>query len=109
VFLGLVGGLALALTIGLLLSVPRRLLELVREEREARHEAQEGADAARALAHVRDAVLLLDAEGAVRYANPAANSLLANADVGGCSRTSGTATSQWRGLVRCPWTAGSGG
>jgi signal transduction histidine kinase len=83
VFLGIIGALALALTIGLLLSVPRRLLGLVREEREAREEAQEGADAARALAHVRDAVLLVDGDGAARYANPAANSLLAGADVGG--------------------------
>jgi len=83
VFLGIIGALALALTIGLLLSVPRRLLGLVREERDARQEAQEGADAARALAHVRDAVLLLDADGAVRYANPAANSLLAGVEIGG--------------------------
>jgi signal transduction histidine kinase len=80
-FLGIVGAIALALTIGLLLFVPRRLLGLVREEREARHEAQEGADAARALAHVRDAVLLLDRYGALRYANPAARTLLADADV----------------------------
>jgi methyl-accepting chemotaxis protein len=70
VFLGIIGALALALTIGLLLSVPRRLLGLVREEREARQEAQEGADAARALAHVRDAVLLLDGDGAVRSPVP---------------------------------------
>jgi signal transduction histidine kinase len=80
-FLGIVGALALALTIGLLLFVPRRLLGLVREEREARHEAQEGADASRALAHVRDAVLLLDRDGALRYANPAARTLFADADV----------------------------
>jgi len=81
-FLGIVGALALTLTIGLLLFVPRRLLGLVREERDARHAAQEGADAARALAHVRDAVLLLDGDGEVRYANPAANTLLAGAHVG---------------------------
>jgi signal transduction histidine kinase len=82
VFLGVVGAIALAITVGLLRFVPRRLLGLVREEREAREAAQEGADAARALAHVRDAVLLLDENGTTRYANPAARELLGDAELG---------------------------
>lgn len=77
-FLGTAGAIAMVMAVGLLLVVPRRLLRLYREERMARREAEQGADAARALAHVHDAVLLLDGtgdEGAVRYWNPAAQAL----------------------------------
>jgi len=72
VFLGIAGGIALLIALGLLLRVPRRLDELVREEQSARREAERSADAARALAHVREAVFLLDADGRIRYRNPAA-------------------------------------
>lgn len=72
IFLGIAGGMAVLIALGLLLRVPRRLIELVREEHRARRSAEETADAARALAHVREAVLLLDSDGAVRYRNPAA-------------------------------------
>jgi signal transduction histidine kinase len=72
-FLGAVGVLALALTLALLLVVPRRLYSLFREERRARRDAEQSADAALALAHVNDAVVLLDGEPAVvRFMNPAA-------------------------------------
>lgn len=63
VVLGLAGFAAVAIAVVLLRAVPTRLLRLYRDEREARREAERGADAARALAHVRDAVLLLDGEG----------------------------------------------
>jgi signal transduction histidine kinase len=72
IFLGLGGLVAIAIAIGLLLRVPRRLIALVREEQTARQVAEQSADAARALTHVREAVLLLDDDGAVRYRNPAA-------------------------------------
>jgi signal transduction histidine kinase len=72
VFLGIAGGIALLIALGLLLRVPRRLNELVREEQSARREAERSADAARALAHVREAVFLLDGSGTIRYRNPAA-------------------------------------
>ena len=86
IFLVLAGILALVIAIALLRSVPRRLLRLYREEREARRAAEQGADAARALAHVRDAVLLLDGEnGAVRYWNPSAGALFGLADGDGHS------------------------
>jgi signal transduction histidine kinase len=71
-FLGVAGGIALLLVAGLLLRVPRRLIALVREEQLARRSAEQSADAARALTHVREAVVLLAPDGAVRYANPAA-------------------------------------
>jgi signal transduction histidine kinase len=76
VFLGFAGVLAIGIAIALLLTVPQRLFQLYRQERAARRAAEQGADAARALAHVRDAVLLLDGESeAVRYWNPAAGAL----------------------------------
>jgi two-component system phosphate regulon sensor histidine kinase PhoR len=78
--LGLAGLAAVGIAAGLLVLVPRRLFTLFREERIARREAERGADAARALAHVREAVLLIDDTGAVRYANPAALTLFALAE-----------------------------
>ncbi len=73
--LGLAGLLALGITLTLLRRVPARLYQLFREERLARRTAEQSADAARALAHVREAVVLLDEAGQVRYANPAATTL----------------------------------
>jgi signal transduction histidine kinase len=79
VFLVGVGLVAVGLAAALLLTVPRRLLRLYREEREARRDAERGADASRALAHVAEAVLLLDGGGsdggAIRYWNPAAGAI----------------------------------
>jgi signal transduction histidine kinase len=72
IFLGGAGLLAVVIAAGLLLRVPRRLIALVVEEQSARRVAEESADAARALTHVREAVLLLDEHGDVRYRNPTA-------------------------------------
>jgi nitrogen-specific signal transduction histidine kinase len=46
-----------------------------REEQRARRDAERSANAARALTHVHEAVLLLEDVGAVRYANPSAVAL----------------------------------
>jgi two-component system phosphate regulon sensor histidine kinase PhoR len=73
--LGLAGLGAVAIAALLLRFVPRRLYEQFREEQRARREAERSADAARALTHVREAVLLLEDGGAVRYANPSATAL----------------------------------
>ena len=75
VLLGTAGLLAVVLAVGLLLRVPRRLYRLFREERMARREAEQAGDAARALAHVRDAVVLLDEAGSLRYWNSTAGEL----------------------------------
>ena len=75
IILGLAGFLAAAIAAGLYYRVPRRLYDLFREERMARRDAQQGADAARALAHVREAVVLLDPNGDARYWNPTAGTL----------------------------------
>ncbi|HET7573183.1 MAG TPA: ATP-binding protein [Gaiellaceae bacterium] len=77
-FIRSVGGLvvagffALAIAGTLLTGVPRRLHRLYREEEEARRRAEQGANASRALAHVSDAVVLVDEEGRVRSWNAAA-------------------------------------
>jgi PAS domain S-box-containing protein len=63
-------GLVIAAT--LLVNVPRRLRDLYLAEEHARERAEQGANSARALAHVSDAVVLVDDEGHVRSWNPAA-------------------------------------
>jgi signal transduction histidine kinase len=73
--LGVAGAAAVAIAVVLLLRVPRRLYQLFREERFARRDAEQSADASRALAHVREAVVLLDEAGTVRYSNPTAEKL----------------------------------
>jgi signal transduction histidine kinase len=72
VFLAVLGLLAVAIAVALLFRVPRRLSQLFREERVARREAEQSAEAARALAHIREAVLLLDVDDRIRYWNPTA-------------------------------------
>ena len=63
---------AAAIGIALLLFLPRRMGLLYRRERDARRAAERGDRASRALAHVDDAVVLLDLDDTVRYWNPAA-------------------------------------
>ncbi|MGH3049315.1 MAG: CHASE3 domain-containing protein, partial [Gaiellaceae bacterium] len=75
VILGTAALLALAIAVGLLLRVPRRLYELFRQERIARREVEQSANAALALANVQEAVVLLDDDDGVRYWNPAAGTL----------------------------------
>ncbi len=75
VFLGIAAAVALAIASALLVRLPRRLYQLFREERFARRAAEQAGEAARALAHVREAVVLLDADDVVRYWNPTAGAL----------------------------------
>jgi signal transduction histidine kinase len=75
VFLVGAGIVAVAITVGLLLLVPPRLFRLYRGEQAAREAAEQGADAARALTHVRESVVLLDDADGVRYWNPSAGEL----------------------------------
>jgi PAS domain S-box-containing protein len=67
-FLGVAGALALAIAFALLLRVPERL-------RQAYAEQEQEAQASRALAHVSEAVFLVDEEERIRYWNPAAEQL----------------------------------
>jgi signal transduction histidine kinase len=80
------GGIAVAL----LLAVPRRLDRLYRREQEARRAAERGDRASRALAHVREAVVLADADDVIRYWNAAAESVLAVPEPAALGRTVGS-------------------
>ena len=71
------GSGAFAIALFLLFRVPERLRILYARERDARVRAEEGANAARALAHISDAVVLVDDDGLVRSWNPAAEALFA--------------------------------
>jgi len=70
------GFLALAIAGTLLFGLPERLRVLYAAEEEARRRAEQGANAARALAHVSDGVVLVDDEARVRSWNAAAERLL---------------------------------
>ena len=74
------GAVAIALTIWLLLTVPNRIWSLYDVERGLRESAERGDRASRSLQHVDDAVVLLDADDAIRYWNPAAARYLAVAE-----------------------------
>jgi PAS domain S-box-containing protein len=73
--LGTAGLLALLIAVLLLIQVPERLRRLYAAEEHARVVAEQGANAARALSHVSDAVLLIDDAGIVRWWNDAAEAL----------------------------------
>jgi two-component system, OmpR family, phosphate regulon sensor histidine kinase PhoR len=79
------GGLALVVAVALLMKLPERLRRLYASEEEARLQAEQGANAAHALAHVSDAVFLVDDEGTIRFWNAAGEQLFgisANSVVG---------------------------
>jgi signal transduction histidine kinase len=69
------GVFALAIAALLALRVPERLRRLYSAEEQARIRAERGANAARALAHVSDAVVLIDADDRIRSWNAAAEQL----------------------------------
>ena len=70
------GLLALGIAGWLLVKVPERLRILYAAEEDARLDAEQDANSARALAHVSDAVLLIDDAGLIRSWNNAAEQLL---------------------------------
>jgi signal transduction histidine kinase len=63
------GALAVGIALVLLLKLPDRLRRLAALEEEARWQAEEVANAARALEHVSEAVALVDEEGSIRFWN----------------------------------------
>jgi signal transduction histidine kinase len=69
------GALALAIALTLLVTLPNRLRRLYALEEEGRLRAEEGANAARALEHVSEAVALVDEDGRVRFWNQMAEEL----------------------------------
>ena len=73
--LGIAGALALAVAIALLVKLPEQLRRLYASEEDARRRAEQGANAAHALAHVSDAVFLVDDDGVIRFWNAASEPL----------------------------------
>jgi signal transduction histidine kinase len=81
-FLIAAGSLAAIIGLGLLYFLPRRLERLYRQELDARARAEVGANAAQALAHVGEAVVLLDDRNRLAYWNEGAEGLVGGGDAG---------------------------
>ena len=96
------GVLALGIGVALFLLVPRRLGQLYEAEQRSRREAESRAEAARALAHVSDGVILTDAEGRVRFWNPAAEQLTGVDEEGAIGRELSRLLPGWERLARQP-------
>ena len=96
------GVLALGIGVALFLIVPRRLGQLYEAEQRSRQEAESRAEAARALAHVSDGVILTDSEGRVRFWNPGAEKLTGIDEAGAIGRELSRLLPGWERLARQP-------
>ena len=96
------GVLAVGIGVALFLIVPRRLGQLYEAEQQSRREAESRAEAARALAHVSDGVILTDAEGRVRFWNPGAEKLTGVDEAGAIGRELSRLLPGWERLARQP-------
>ncbi len=96
------GVLALGIGVALFLLVPRRLGQLYEAEQQSRREAESRAEAARALAHVSDGVILTDAAGRVRFWNPAAVKLMGIDEDGAIGRELARLLPGWERLAQQP-------
>ena len=102
IVLAILGTLGGAVALALFFLTPRRVGELYAAERASRREAESRSDAARALAHVSDGVVLTDAEGRVRFWNPAAEKLTGIAEHGAAGRELAKLLPGWERLIRQP-------
>ncbi len=84
--LSVAGLLALAVAVAMLVRVPERLRRLYAAEQETRRRAEQGANAARALEHVSEAVLLVDGDGSIRFWNAGAEQLFGIASAAAVGR-----------------------
>ena len=100
VVLASLGALALGIGLALFLLVPRRLGQLYAAEQQSRREAESRAEAARALAHVSDGVILTDPGGRVRFWNPAAEKHTGIDEAGATGRELARLLPGWERLTR---------
>jgi two-component system phosphate regulon sensor histidine kinase PhoR len=96
------GAIALGIGLALFLIAPRRLGQLYEAEQQSRREAESRAEAARALAHVSDGVILTDTEGRVRFWNPAAVKLTGVDEAGAIGRELALLLPGWERLAQQP-------
>jgi len=97
--LSVAGLLALAVAAAMLFRVPERLRRLYAAEQETRREAEQGANAARALEHVSEAVLLVDGDGSIRFWNAGAEQLFGVAPTAAVGRRAAVVVPDYGRLV----------
>ena len=97
--LSIAGALALAVAIALIVYLPERLRRLYASEEEARRRAEQGANAAQALAHVSDAVFLVDDAGVIRFWNAAGGQLFGISAREAVGRPATAVVPEYAGLV----------
>ena len=97
--LSVAGLLALAVAAAMLFRVPERLRRLYAAEQETRREAEQGANAARALEHVSEAVLLVDGDGSIRFWNAGAEQLFGIAPTAAVGRRAAIVVPEYGRLV----------
>ena len=102
IVLASLGFLAVGIGLVLFVFVPRRVGQLYDAEQMSRREAESRADAARALAHVSDGVILTDPQGRVRFWNPAAEELTGIDENGAIGRQLARLLPGWERLARQP-------
>jgi PAS domain S-box-containing protein len=98
--LSALGTLGIALALALFLLVPRRVGQLYESEQRNRREAESRAEAARALEHVSDGVILTDAEGVIEFWNPGATSATGIAEHAAIGRPLQRLLPNWARLAR---------
>ena len=103
------GTVALSVGLALFVLTPRRYGQLYEAEQRSRREAESRAEAARALEHVSDGVILTDAGGRVRFWNPGAEKLTGIDEHGAIGRELGLLLPGWERLARQPGTHPGGG
>jgi signal transduction histidine kinase len=97
--LSVAGLLALAVAAAMLFRVPERLRRLYAAEQETRRQAEQGANAARALEHVSEAVLLVDGDGSIRFWNAGAEQLFGIAPTAAVGRRAAIIVPEYGRLV----------
>jgi len=102
VVLATLGFVALGIGLALFIIVPRRVGQLYDAEQRSRQEAESRAEAARALAHVSDGVILTDEQGRIRFWNPAAEELTGIDENGAIGRELSRLLPGWERLARQP-------
>jgi PAS domain S-box-containing protein len=98
--LATLGTLGIALALALFLVVPRRVGQLYESEQLNRVEAESRAEAARALEHVSDGVILTDADGVIQFWNPGATTATGIAEHAAIGRPLQRLLPNWARLAR---------